>query len=238
MNKYILGDMVTEKLKREIGMVAKPLPEELKTLEKVLPSGRERFECALYQAEKLKKISIVNYSHGETSAGSVVTLVGDDEYDLPLILAVVGFVSGEKSKMGVEFEAMPLVKDEESARKYVDPFRRWREAIGKLPSEPVTGYTEPGEVWKDNLSPTEYLRYVPDDYTDEVLKFAEQFFDIFLDIYRKAEPVKDAERKRKMDAFRSEYNQKILANDYSGIMLTKAFGQQTAALLYEYWIYL
>jgi hypothetical protein len=238
MNKYILGDMVTEKLKREIGMVAKPLPEELKTLEKVLPSGRERFECALYQAEKLKKISIVNYSHGETSAGSVVTLVGDDEYDLPLILAVVGFVSGEKSKMGVEFEAMPLVKDEESARKYVDPFRKWREAIGKLPSEPVTGYTEPGEVWKDNLSPTEYLRYVPDDYTDEVLKFAEQFFDIFLDIYRKAEPVKDAQRRREMDAFRSEFNKHILDDDPDGVTLTETFGRRMAELFYDYLMYL
>ncbi len=65
MNKYILADMVTERLKREIGMVPKPLPEELKTLETVLPSGRVRFENALYQAEKLKKITISKRSLGE-----------------------------------------------------------------------------------------------------------------------------------------------------------------------------
>ncbi len=82
------------------------------------------------------------------------------------------------------------------------------------------------------------MRSLPDDNIDEIMKFTDQFFDIFLDIYRKAEPVKDTERKREMDAFRSEYNEKILANDYSGIMLTKIFGQQTAALLYDYWVYL
>jgi hypothetical protein len=46
---------VAERLKREIGMVPKPFPEELKTLEAVLPSGSIRFESSLYQTEKLKK---------------------------------------------------------------------------------------------------------------------------------------------------------------------------------------
>jgi len=236
MNKYILGDMVTEKLKREIGMVAKPLPEEIKILEKVVPSGRLRFESALYQADKLKKIVISNHSHGESGAGTVVVIVGEDEYDLPYMLADIAFDFVEKGKIFTEFEAMPLVKDEESTRKYVDPFRKWREAIGKLPSEPVTAFTEPGEIWTSNLSPTEYVRLIPDAYTDEVVKFADQFFDIFLDIYRKAELVKDAQRRRKIDAFRSEFNKRMLDEDPSGVMLIEAFGRPTAQLFYNYLI--
>ena len=62
MNKHILADIVTEKLKREIGMAARPLPEELTPLEKVLPSGKQRYGCALYQAEKLKKLSMTRCS--------------------------------------------------------------------------------------------------------------------------------------------------------------------------------
>ncbi len=238
MNKYILADMATERLTREIGMVAKPLPEEIKTLETNLPSGRLCFESALYQAEKLKKITISNHSHGESGAGTVVVIVGEDEYDLPYMLADIAFDFVEKGKIFTEFEAMPLVKDEESTRKYVDPFRKWREAIGKLPSEPVSGFGEPGEFLKANRSPTEYLRFIPDDYTDEVLNFAEQFFDIFLDVYRKAEPVKDVQRRRKIDAFRAEYNKYVLEEDPSGVSLINALGRQTAELFYEYLVYL
>jgi hypothetical protein len=236
MNKYILSDMVTEKLKREIGMVAKPLPEEIKTLETVLPLGRVRFESALYQAEKLKKIAISKHTLGESGAGTVVVIAGDDEYDLPYVLADIAFDFGEKGKIFVEFEAMPLVKDEESTRKYVDPFRKWREAIGKLPAEPVTAFGEVGEFLKANMSPTEYARFIPDDYTDEVLKFADQFFDIFLDIYRKTEKIKDAQRKKKIEAFRSEYNKRFLDEDPSGIMIMEAFGRPTAELFYDYLI--
>jgi len=238
MNKYILADMVTEKLKREIGMIAKPLPEELKTLETVLPSGRVRFEAALYQADKLKKITISKHSHGESGAGTVVIIVADDEYDLPFIVVDIAFDFGEKGKIFVEFEAKPLVKDEESTRKYVEPFRKWREAIGKLPAELPTAFGEPGEFLKANVSPNEYVRLIPDDYTDEVLNLADQFFDIFLDVYRKAEPVKDAQRKREMDAFRSEYNKHVLEEDPSGVMLINAFGRQTAELFYDYLLYL
>lgn len=238
MNKYILADMVTEKLKREIGMVAKPLPEELQTLETVLPSGSIRFESVLYQTEKLKKIAISKHTHGESGAGTVVLIIADDAYDLPFIVVDIAFDFGKKGKIFTEFEAKPLVKDEESTRKYVDPFRKWREALGKLPAEPVTAFGEVGEFLKANVSPTEYVRLIPDSYTDEVLKFADQFFDIFLDIYRKAEPVKDAERKRKMDAFRLEYNKHVLEEDPSGVMLINTFGRQKAELFYDYLLYL
>ncbi len=236
MNKYILGDMVTEKLKKEIGMVAKPLPEEIKILETVLPSGKVRFESALYQTEKLKKITIAKHTHGESGAGTVVLIVADDEYDLPFIVADIAFDFGEKGTVFADFEAKPLIKDEESTRKYVDPFRNWREAIGKLPSKLATAFGEDGEFLKANASPTKYSCLIPDGYTDEVLNFADQFFDIFLDIYRKAEVVKDAQRRRKMDAFRSEYNKHVLDEDPSGAMLTKAFGRQTAELFYDYLI--
>ena len=236
MNQYMLVDMITERLKREIGMVAKPMPEEIKTLEAVLPSGRMRFENALYQAEKLKKISTGKRDLGESGAGSVVMFVADDEYDIPFTLVDIAFGFTGKGKILATFQMRPLVKDEGSMRKYITPFQQWYEAICRLPSEPYT--FEEGEFLKDNPLPLLHMRSLPDDNIDEIMKFTDQFFDIFLDIYRKAEPVKDTERKREMDAFRSEYNEKILANDYSGIMLTKIFGQQTAVLLYDYWVYL
>ncbi len=236
MNKHILADMVIERLTREIGMVAKPLPEEIKTLETDFPSGRARFESALYQSEKLKKITISKRSLGDGGAGTVVMLVADDEYDLPFILADIAFDFVGKGKISAGFQLRTLVNDEESTRKYIAPFRKWYEAIGKLPSEPRS--LDVGEFLKSNPAPLNYLRSIPDDYTDEVLKFTEQFFDIFLDIYRKAEPVKDAQRRRKMDAFRSEWNQKILGDDFSGKMLIESFGRQRIALFYDYLVYL
>jgi hypothetical protein len=238
MNKHILADIVTEKLIREMGMIAKPLPEELTPLEKDLPTGKQRYGCALYKAKKLKKISIIKTQRGETSAGSVIMIIGEEEYDLPFVLVAVGFVSGEKSKLAVEFEAMPLIMDEESIKKYIDPFRNWRKALGKLPSEPITGFSQPGEVWTSNLSPTDYLQYIPDEYTDEVLNFARQFFDIFLDIYRKAVPVKDTERRKQMDVFRLKFNKHILEEDPDGVILTETFGRQKAELFYDNLIYL
>jgi hypothetical protein len=69
-----------------------------------------------------------------------------------------------------------------------------------------------------------------------VVKFADQFFDIFLSIYRKAEPVKDTERRREMDAFRLEYNKYALDEDPSGVMLINVFGRQKAELFYDYLI--
>lgn len=236
MNKYILADMATDRLKREIGMVAVPLPEELKVVETVLPSGRMRFESALYQTDKLKRITISKRSLGESTAGTVVMLVADDEYDFPFVLADISFELSEKVEISVGFQIRPLVNDEESTRKYITPFLKWYEAICQLPAKPV--FLDIGEFLKSNPPPMKYMCKMPDDYTEEVLKFTEQFFDILLDIYQKAEPVKDAERRKKMDAFRSEYNQKILGDDYSGKMLIETFGRQKTQLFYDYLVYL
>jgi len=228
---------LTEKLRREIGMVPKTFPEELGVLEAELaPAGKVRFESALYQAEKLKKISINKHSHGDGGAGTLVLMVAGNEYDLPFIVVDIAFDFGKKGKIFTEFEAKPLVKDEESTRKYVAPFRKWREALSKLPSETVTAFGEVGEFLKANMSPNEYVRFISVAYTDEVLKFAEQFFDVFLDIYRKAEPVRDIERKREMDAFRAEYNKHVLDEDPTGVFLINAFGREKAQLFYEHLI--
>jgi 15,16-dihydrobiliverdin:ferredoxin oxidoreductase len=238
MNKYILADMVTEKLKKEIGMVAKPLPDKLRIMEGELPSGRVCFDNALYQADKVKKITIGNHTIGEVGAGSLIMIVADDEYDLPFIVVDIAFDSGAKGEIFTEFEAKPLVKDEESTRKYVEPFQKWRQELDKLPGEPPSGAGEVGEFLKANMSPNEYLRLIPSEYADEVLKFADQFFDIFIDIYQNAEPVKDTERRRKMQAFRKEYNKHVLEEDPSGVMLMNVFGRETAELFYDYLLYL
>jgi hypothetical protein len=207
-------------------------------MEGELPSGRFLFENTLYQSGKLKKITIGNHTIGETGAGTLVMIVADDEYDLPFIVVDVAFDSGAKGEIFAEFEAKPLVKDDESTQKYVEPFRQWREALGKLPAEPSPEAREVGEFLKANMSPNEYVRLIPSDYADEVLKFADQFFDIFMDIHRKAEPVKDAERRRKMQAFRAEYNKHVLEEDPSGVMLMNVFGRETAELFYDYLLYL
>jgi hypothetical protein len=237
MNKYLLADMVTEKLEKKIGMVAKPLPEEIKILEGEVPSGRLHFESALYQTEKLKKITISKHDHGESGAGTLIMIIGNDEYDLPSILADIAYNFVEEGKMFVEFEVMPLVKDDKSTKEYVAPFLKWYEAIDKLPSEPVTGFPL-GEYLKANLPPIKFMRFISDEYTNEVLNFAQQFFDIFLDIYPKAEPIKDVERRRKMEAFRLEYNKYALEDDPSGLVLIEAFGRPTAELFFNYLVYL
>jgi hypothetical protein len=238
MNKYILADMITERLTREIGMVEKPLPEELKRLETDLPSGRVRTEPALYQAAKLKKIVVSKRSQGENLAGTLVMLISEDDYDFPFTLADVTFDFAGKGKMFVAFQFRPLVKDDESTRKYVEPLRKWFEAINEIPSEPVTLPKEPGEFLKKTVTPIRYIRIVQEDYIDEVLNLAQQFFDIVVDIYRKVKPVKDAQRRREMDTFRSEWNKHILSDDPSGQSLVEAYGQKTAALFFDYLVYL
>jgi hypothetical protein len=236
MNKYILADMVIDRFTREIGMVESPLPEEIRTLEKDIPTGRLRFDSALYKSEKLKRITIGKRSRGDGGAGTVVMLVANDEYDLPFILADMAFDFAEKGKLSAGFQLRPLVKDEESIRKYIQPFQKWYEAISKLPGESV--FLDIGEYLKANRAPLKYLASLSDDYTDDIVNYADQFLDIFLDIYQKAEPVTDVERRRKMDAFRSEYNRNILGDDYSGKMLIEAFGRETAIVFYEHLVYL
>ena len=239
MNKHIVTDMITEKLKREIGMVAKPFPEELRIMEAevppevVAPGGKIHMEASLYQADKIKKITFLKNKLGEISAGSVVMIAPEDEYELPFIVVDVTFWSVETSKIFTEFDANPIVKDEESMKEYT-AFLKWREEIDKLPSEPITGLPEPGKFLKACLSTINYLRFIPGECTDEILNLTDQFFDIFVSIYRKAEPVKDSQRRKKMDNFRSGYNRYVLDEDPSGVMLINAFGREKAQLFYEH----
>jgi hypothetical protein len=238
MNKYILADIITERLNREVGMVEKPLPEELKNMETDLPSGRVRTEPALYQAAKLKKIVISKRSQGENLAGTLVMLIPEDDYDFPFTLSDVTFDFAGKGKMFVAFQFRPLVNDDESTKNYVEPLRKWLEAINKIPSEEVVPPKEPGEFLKKNVSPIRYIRIVQEDYINEVLDFAQQFYDIVLDIYRKAEPVKDVLRRKEMDTFRSEWNKNIFSADASSQSLAEVYGQKTAALFCEHLVYL
>ena len=106
--------------------------------------------------------------------------------------------------------------------------------MGKLPSEPVTGFGEPGAFLKENHSPIRYMGLIPAEYSDEVLRLTEQFFDVFVSIYRKAKPVTDSRRRQKMDSFRIEYNRYVLEQDPSGAALINAFGREKAQLFYEH----
>ena len=83
MNKHIIADMVIEKLKKEIGIVPKPFPQELRILEaevpppeETLPGGKMRLEASLYQADKIKKIGIIKNNLGEISAGNLTRSYG------------------------------------------------------------------------------------------------------------------------------------------------------------------
>jgi len=239
MKKHIVADMITEKLEREIGMVAKTFPEELRIMESEVPpevlppGGKIHMEASLYQADKIKKITFLKNKFGEISAGSVVMIAPEDEYELPFIIVDVTFWSLETIKIFTEFDANPLVKDEEGIRQYTD-FKKWRDEIGKLPSEPIVGLPEPGEFLKSCLSTVNYLRFIPGEYTDEVLNLTGEFFDIFINLYQRAVPVKDMQRRSKMDIFRSEYNRRVLEEDPSGVMLINAFGREKAQLFYEH----
>lgn len=238
MNKYILGELAIDKLKKEIGIVPRPIPEKLKTLEGELPSGRFRWESALYQADKLKKISLGKHTHGESGGGAVIMLIPGDEYDIPFVEVDIAFNFGVAGQIFAEFEVIPLVKDEESTRKYVDPFQKWRQAIDSLPGKPVTEFGEAREFMKAHVTPIEYIRFIPDAHTDETLKFADRFLDVYISIYRKAKPVKDARRKKQMDAFRADWNKYVLEDDPSGIACISAFGRPAAELLYNHMVYL
>jgi hypothetical protein len=236
MNKYIVGDMVTEMLKKEMNLVDYPLPEEIRVMHGEHPTYGKMFrECFRYKADKIKRVSVIRHDVGGILVGAVIMIVCDDKYDFPFIVVNVAFVpvKGGKDKIFTEFEAKPLVKDEESTRKYINPLRSWRKAIGQLPSEPMSGFGEPGEFVKANISPIEYIRYVPIYYLDRVLDFTRQFFEIIVDFWRKAEPVKDIERRRKIDEFRREYNRHILDEDPSGRTAIATYGREKALLGFE-----
>ena len=236
MNKYILADMATERLTRETAMTAKSLPDQIKTLEADLPKGKMRFETELYQSEKLKKITIGRRSLGDASAGTVVMLMSQDEYDFPFVLADIAFEPTGKGLIAAGFQLRPIVNDVESMKKYIDPFQAWYTKIDNFPSEPI--YLNIGDYLKSHPAPLNYAGKIPCDYSDEVLKLTEQFFDILLDIYHRAEPVTDAQRRKQMDDFRADYNRNILGDDYSGKILIKTFGLETTKLFYDYLVYL
>jgi len=155
MNKYILGDTIIPMLKKEMNLVDYPLPEELRVREGEHPTFGKVFETASrYKADKTKRVAFTRLDFGGAFVGSVAMIFGGDEYDFPYVIETLCFVPGEggKDKIFAEFDAMPLVKDEESTRKYVDPLRGWREAIDKIPSEPVSGLGKPGEFILDSVS--------------------------------------------------------------------------------------
>jgi len=240
MNKYILDDMITPMLKKEMNMVDYPLPEELRVWEGEHPTrGKVSNRPTRYKADKIKRVSVLRHDMGGAFVGSVIMIVGEDEYDFPFVVGDVSFIAGEdgKDKLFTEFMVKPLVKDEESMTKYVDSLRGWREVIGKIPAEPVTGYGEAAEVINAKLLPMEWLYFVPIEYLDQVLASAKQFFEIALDFWRKAEPVKDAERIKKMKAWRAEYNYHLLEEDPSGISSVEMYGRERTELYFNHLVY-
>ena len=109
MNKFLIAEVITEKLKKEIEMVAKPFPEEIKVLEGELkPFGKVRFDSSLYQAEKLKRISFNKHMIGENFVGRAAVIAAEDEYDLPFIAVSITFVSTDTSKIFAELEAKQI----------------------------------------------------------------------------------------------------------------------------------
>jgi hypothetical protein len=242
MNKYILGDTIMPTLKKEMNLVDYPVPEEVRVMEGEHPAFGKVFQrTSRYKADKIKRISEVRHDVGGTLVGTVILIMCEDNYDFPFIMANIAFAPGEggKDKMFVEINYMPFIKDEESTRKYIDPLRGWREAIDKLPSEPISGLGgEPGEFIRDSISPFQYLRFVPVDYLDQVIDLTKQFFEIFLDFWRKAEPIKDIQRREKIAAFRREYNRHILEEDPSGRASIEAFGKEKALLSFENTVFL
>ena len=116
MDKHIIAEIITEKFKKELGMVDKAFPEELRILEAEIPpealppGGKMRMESSMYQADKIKKISIVKNQLGEISAGGIVLITPENEYDLPFVVVDITFMSIGKVKIFTELDAKPLVK--------------------------------------------------------------------------------------------------------------------------------
>jgi len=236
MNKYLAGDVAKEILAKEMSITDYPLPEDLSVREGDHPTyGKMVNRATRYKADKIKRIALLNHDVGGSFIGSVIMIVGEDGYDFPFIVVNIAFAPDAtgKDRIFVEFEAKPLVKDEESTRKYVEPLRAWREAIAKLPSEPMSGFGDPGEFVKANLSPIEYIRWVPMEHLDEVMDFFRQFFAIIVDYWRQAEPVQDLERRKKIADFRQAYNSHILDDDPSGRTAIATYGREQALRYFE-----
>lgn len=236
MNKYIAGEIAKTILEKEMSITDYPLPEDLSVREGEHPGyGKMVNRATRYRADKLKRIAILNHDVGGQFIGSVIMLVGEDEYDFPFVVVNIAFApdSTGKDRIFVEFESKPLVKDDESTRKYIEPLRSWREALAKLPSEPMSGFGDPGEFVKANLSPIEYIRWVPMEHLDQVLDFFRQFFAIIVEYWRQAEPVHDATRRKQIDDFRQAYNYHILDDDPSGRAAIAAYGREQALRYFE-----
>ncbi|MFC1591041.1 hypothetical protein ACFL43_00805 [Thermodesulfobacteriota bacterium] len=236
MNKHILAKMVIERLQQETSLIECPLPEQIKTITTDHLKGRVHIESALYQADKLKKISISNRVMGTNNAGTVVMIIADDAYDLPFILMDIAIDAAGSGSITAGFKIRPLVADAISTQKYIRPFSAWLDGIKTLPAAPV--HLDVGSYLKDNPAPLDYRGTVGLDHNQKLLAYTNQFIDILLDIYHTLQPVEDAYRRTQMDAFRQEYNRNILGTDYSGKMLVQAFGQQTAEIFYEHLVYL
>jgi hypothetical protein len=236
MDKYMAGKVAMEILGKAMNVTDYPLPEDLRVREGSHPSyGKMVNQAARYRADKLKRIAILNHDVGGSFIGSVIMIVGEDGYDFPFIVVNIAFAPDAtgKDRIFVEFESKPLVKDDESTRKYIEPLRAWREALVKIPSEPMSGFGDPGEFVKANLSPIEYIRWVPMEHLDEVMDFFRQFFEIVVDFWRQAEPVPDAARRQQIDDFRQAYNHHILDDDPSGRASIAAYGREQALRYFE-----
>ncbi len=113
MNKYILADMITPILKKEMNLVDYPLPEELMVMEGEHPAfGKVSHKSFRYKANKIKRVTDSRHDVGGAMVGTIIMIMGEDEYDFPYTVEDVGFVPGEggEDKIFVEFDAVPLVK--------------------------------------------------------------------------------------------------------------------------------
>ena len=236
MNKYMAGDVAKEILTKDMGITDYPLPEDLRVREGSHPTrGKVVNRATRYKADKIKRIALLNHDVGGQFIGSVIMIVGEDGYDFPFIVVNIAFAPDAtgQDRIFVEFEAKPLVKDAESTRKYIEPLHAWREALGKLPSEPMSGFGEIGEFVKANLSPIEYVRWVPMEHLDAVMYLFRQFFAIIVDYWRQAEPVEDAARRKQIADFRQAYNSHILDDDPAGQTSIATYGREQALRYFE-----
>ena len=68
MNKYVLADMITPILKKEMNLVDYPLPAELRVREGEHPNFGKVFETASrYKADKTKRVALPDSTSGVPS---------------------------------------------------------------------------------------------------------------------------------------------------------------------------